>query len=99
MSTIEFTKAYIDRLCKEIGTTADAIYNAKTCAWYFSGGSSTIEVFITNRESDQQTDRTFIRCIAPVYPIPGNPIKGFDFFRKALELNTRYFGIKLSMTI
>ena len=97
MSTIEFTKAYIDRLCKEIGTTADAIYNAKTCAWYFSGGSSTIEVFITNRESDQQTDRTFIRCIAPVYPIPGNPIKGFDFFRKALELNTRYFGIKLSI--
>ena len=51
MSTIEFVKAYIHRLCKDIGTSADAIYNAKTCAWYFSRGSSTIEVFLTNIDS------------------------------------------------
>ena len=97
MSTIEFVKAYIHRLCKDIGTHADAVYNAKTNAWYFSRGSSTIEVFLTNVETSPNTDRTFIRCFAPLYPIPVNPVMQFEVFQKALELNTRHMGIKLSI--
>ena len=96
MSTIEFTKAYIGRLCKEIGTNAAAIYNAKTNAWYFSRGSSTIEVFLTTFETDQKTERTFIRCIAPVFIISGDAQKKLAIFQKALELNTQNLGIKLS---
>ena len=96
MSTIEFVKAYIHRLCKDIGTHADAIYNAKTCAWYFSRGSSTIEVFLTNMETNDGAVRTFIRCIAPLYPIPVNPVMQFEIFQKALELNTQHMGIKFS---
>jgi len=97
MSTIEFVKAYIHRLCKEIGTSADAIYNQNTCAWYFSRGSSTIEVFLTNVDGNEETTRTFIRCFAPVFSIPSNPVKQFEIFQKVLELNTRHMGIKLSI--
>lgn len=96
MSTIEFVKAYIDRLCKEIGTTSQQIYNSKTSAWYFSRGSSTIEVFLTNKEEDDGSSRTFIRCIAPVFSIPNNPVTRHNLFQEALELNTRHMGIKLS---
>ena len=97
MSTIEFVKAYIHRLCKDIGTSADAVYNAKTCAWYFSRGSSTIEVFLTNMDDTEETNRTFIRCFAPLCPLPANPVMKFEVFQKALELNTRHMGIKLSI--
>ncbi len=97
MSTIEFTKAYINRLCKEIGTSAEAIYNTKTCAWYFARGSSTIEVFLTNMETAEETERTFIRCFAPLHSIPTNPIKQFEFFQEALKLNTKHLGVKLSI--
>ena len=97
MSTIEFVKAYIHRLCKDIGTSADAVYNTKTSAWYFTGGSSTIEVFLTTTDVNDEAGRTFIRCMAPLYPIPVNPVKQFEVFQKALELNTRHMGIKLSI--
>jgi len=97
MSTIAFVKAYIHRLCKDIGTSADAIYNTKTCAWYFSRGSSTIEVFLTNMDDTKEAGRTFIRCIAPLYSLPVNPVMQFEIFEKALELNTRHMGIKLSI--
>jgi hypothetical protein len=97
MSTIEFVKAYIHRLCKDIGTSADAIYNAKTCAWYFSRGSSTIEVFLTNMDDTGETSRTFIRCFAPLYQLPDNVVSQFEVFKKALELNARHMGIKLSI--
>lgn len=97
MSTIEFVRAYIHRLCKDIGTHADAIYNAKTCAWYFSRGSSTIEVFLTNTEANDQVVRTFIRCFAPLSAVSANPVMQFEVFKKALELNTRHMGIKFSI--
>jgi hypothetical protein len=95
MSTIDFTKAYIDRLCKEIGTRADAIYNARTCAWYFARGTSTIEVFMTNMGESGEPDRVFIRCIASICPLPANPVTQFELLQKALELNTKQMGIKL----
>jgi hypothetical protein len=97
MSSIEFVRAYIHRLCKDIGTHADAIYNAKTCAWYFSRGSSTIEVFLTNTEDNDQSTRTFLRCFAPLSAVSSNPVMQFEVFKKALELNTRHMGIKFSV--
>ncbi|MGK2861976.1 MAG: YbjN domain-containing protein [Chitinophagaceae bacterium] len=95
MSTIEFARAYISRLCRDIGTTADAIYNEKTSAWYFTRGSSTIEVFLTTIETGSNIKRTFIRCIAPIMDIPGDEKKKLSIFQKALELNNRHMGIKL----
>lgn len=97
MSTVEFVKAYIDRLCKEIGTTSHQVYNSKTSAWYFSRGSSTIEVFLTNKEEADGSNRTFIRCFAPVFSIPRNPVTSHNLFQDALELNTKHMGIKLSI--
>lgn len=97
MSTVDFAKAYIHRLCRDIGTTAEAIYNTKTSAWYFSRGSSTIEVFLTNVEASDQAIRTFIRCFAPLEKLPVNPVVQFEIFRKALELNTSHMGIKFSV--
>lgn len=96
MTTAATVKAYINRLCNEIGTTADAIYNAKTGAWYFSRGSSTIEVFLTTYDM-QDTVRTFIRCFAPLHVLPPSTIQKTDFFQGALEVNSRYMGIKLGL--
>lgn len=95
MATTETIRLYIDRLCREIGTTADAIYNPKTGAWYFSRGSSTIEVFLTAYETENGSVRTFLRCFAPLHVIPPDHISKADFFYAALEANTRYMGIKL----
>jgi hypothetical protein len=93
MVTPEIVKEYINRLCQEIGTTADAVYNAKTGAWYFANGSSRIEVFLTTIEVQKKV-RTFIRCFAPLYNIPADNKKA-DLFQGALEVNTQYMGIKL----
>ena len=95
MSTIEFTKAYISRLCKSIGTTAEAVYSKKTGAWYFQSNSATIEVFLTTIETDQKTERTFIRCVAPVFETPMDAKKKLHFYETALEINTARMGIKL----
>ncbi len=95
MSYIEFTKAYIHRLCRQIGTTADAIYNESTSSWYFSRGSSTIEVFMTHPDGGEDPERVFLRCLAPICTLPSNPVALFELYRKALEINTRQMGIKL----
>jgi hypothetical protein len=97
MSTVEFVRAYIHRLCRQLGTNADSIYNAKTGAWYFSRGSSTIEAFLTNVGDNEETGRIFFRCIAPIFTINVNPVRQFELFQKVLELNTRHMGIKLAL--
>lgn len=97
MATPEITRSYINHLCHEIGTTGDAIYNTKTGAWYFSRGSSTIEVFLTTDEL-QDRERTFIRCFAPLHVLPASLVHQVEFFRSALEINSRYTGIKLGLT-
>ena len=95
MTTTETVRLYIDRLCREIGTTANAIYNPKTGAWYFARGSSTIEVFLTAYETEHGSVRMFLRCFAPLHVIPSDDVSKADFFYSALEANTRYMGIKL----
>ncbi|MET0392241.1 MAG: hypothetical protein ABW019_03830 [Chitinophagaceae bacterium] len=97
MVTTETVKLYIDRLCREIGTTAAAIHNPKTGAWYFSIGHSTIEVFLTSVGTDEGTLRTFLRCFAPLRVVPPDNLNKTDFFYGALEANTRYTGIKLGV--
>jgi hypothetical protein len=96
MATADNVRTYIDQLCQQIGTTADKIYNPKTGAWYFTRGSSTIEVFLTSYETAQKSTRTFIRCFAPLHNIPTNEKQKLDFFQGALEVNTKYMGIKLA---
>jgi len=97
MIPADVAKAYIYRLCQEIGANADAIYNAKTGAWYFAGKSCTIEVFLTSFQSGQK-ERTFIRSFAPLCAIPADTKKKLDIFQAALEINTQRPGIKLSIT-
>lgn len=95
MAPTDVARAYIYRLCNEIGANADSIYNAKTGAWYFSSGSSTIEVFLTTIGIGQQSERTFIRCFAPIYTVPGDPVKQLGILQSAMEINTERMGIKL----
>ena len=96
MSTIEFTKAYISRLCKSMGTTAEAVYNAKTGSWYFASKSSTIEVYLTSLETEHKTERVFIRCIAPIYKVPTDTKKKMAIYETALQINTARIGFKLA---
>jgi hypothetical protein len=96
MAPTDVARAYIYRLCQEIGASADSIYNAKTGAWYFTSGSSTIEVFLTTVALGQEAERTFIRCFAPIYTVPADPIKKLGILQLAMEINTERMGIKLS---
>jgi hypothetical protein len=96
MEPADVAKAYIYRLCQQVGTNADSIYNPKTGAWYFSNGASTIEVFLTTLSDGQERERTFIRCFAPVYSIPADAKKKWTVLETALEINTERMGIKLS---
>ena len=97
MVPADVAKAYIYRLCQEIGANAEAIFNAKTGAWYFAGKTCTIEVFLTSFQSGQK-ERTFIRCFAPLCAIPADPKKKLDIYQAVLEINTQRPGIKLSIT-
>jgi hypothetical protein len=96
MAPADVAKAYIYRLCNQIGVSADSIYNAKTGAWYFTSGSSTIELFLTTIERGLEAERTFVRCFAPVCAIPGDTNKKLAIFKIALEINTDRMGVKLS---
>jgi|SRR5688572_6300150 hypothetical protein len=95
MATVQQVKEYIDQLCRQIGTTADAVFNPKTGAWYFAMGSSTVEVFLTSYEMPGHGARNYLRCFAPLHMIPGDNAQKLDFFQGALEVNTEYMGIKL----
>lgn len=97
MPNVAFVQAYIHRLCRDIGADANAIYNKNTSAWYFTGGASTIEVFLTGHDGQEENGRVFLRCFAPVYTFSANPVKQFEIYQKALELNTKHMGIKLSL--
>ena len=98
MVPADVAKAYIYRLCQEIGANADSIYNAKTGAWYFAGKSCTIEVFLTTIQQSGQNERTFIRCFAPLCAIPADAKKKLEMYQAVLEINTQRPGIKLSIT-
>jgi len=93
----DVARAYIYRLCHEIGANADSIYNAKTGAWYFAAKSTTIEVFLTSFQSGEK-ERTFIRCFAPLCGIPADTKRKLDMYQAVLEINTQRPGIKLSIT-
>jgi len=93
----DVARAYIYRLCHEIGANADSIYNAKTGAWYFAAKSTTIEVFLTSFQSGEK-ERTFIRCFAPLCGIPADTKRKLDMYQAVLEINTQRPGIKLSVT-
>jgi hypothetical protein len=90
-------QAYIQRLCRETGTDAESVFNKKTGAWYFTQGSSTIEVFITSNLTSQGTVRTFLRCFSPLQTIPVTDEKKLKLFKAALELNEEYLGIKVAV--
>lgn len=90
-------QSYIQRLCRETGTDADAVYSKKTGAWYFLHGTSTIEVFITSHLTSSGHTRTFIRCFSPLQNLPLTDEKKLRLFKAALELNEEYLGIKLAV--
>ena len=96
MSTKDLVKAYIQRLCADLGVDADRIYNSKTGAWYFSQEGSTIEVFVTEQKNPQQEPQTFIRCMSPLCAIPRDVTKQFSLYKTALAINSKYLGYKLT---
>lgn len=99
MATAENVHAFIAQMCIEMGTTADKIFNKSTNAWYFTRGSSTIEVFLNSYPTAQGNTRTFIRCFAPLINIPSDATRKLDLYQGALEANTKYMGIKISSIV
>ncbi|MCG2616504.1 YbjN domain-containing protein [Terrimonas sp. NA20] len=96
MSTVDLVKAYIHRLCAEIGVEADSIFNQSTGAWYFSQRSSTIEVFLTTQKNPLQEPSVYIRCMSPLCNIPTDITKQFSLYKTALAINASYLGYKIT---
>ena len=90
-------KVYISQLCSEIGCTPESIYNANSKSWFFTRGSSSLEVFMSSYETSVKTVRTFVRCFAPVFPIPADTLKKAQLMEEAMQNNTKFMGVKLSI--
>ncbi|MET0636377.1 MAG: hypothetical protein ABWZ25_10150 [Chitinophagaceae bacterium] len=96
MTLVERVNLYITQLCDSIGVSAEKVYHPTTNAWYFSNGTSTIEVFLSNQKSSDGQSETFIRCMAPLCQIPMDIMKQFAMFRTVLQINAKYMGFKIT---
>lgn len=97
MTTSEMVRVYVNQLCAEIGCTPESIYNKENNSWFFTRGSSSVEVFMTSYETVVKTVRTFVRCFSPVYALPADNQKKVQLYEEALQNNTKYMGVKLSI--
>ncbi len=97
MTTQEMVIAYINRLCTEAGADPQKIFSHQNNAWYFARGSSTLEVFFTSYETEDKTERTFLRCFSTIYPIPIDLTKRQELYHIALEVNARNMGVKIGI--
>ena len=95
MVTTEMVRVYVSQLCAEIGCTPESIYNKESNSWFFSRGSASVEVFMSSYETAVKTVRTFVRCFAPVYPLPLDNMKQIQLYQEALQNNTKFMGVKL----
>ena len=96
MTLVERVSLYIATLCESIGVNAEDIYHPSTNAWYFSNGSHTIEVFLSNQKAAGSESDTFLRCMAPLCAIPAEPTRQFALFRLMLQVNGKYMGFKIT---
>ena len=90
-------RVYINQLCAEIGCTPESIYSKENNSWFFTRGSASVEVFMTSYETVVKTVRTFVRCFSPVCAIPADNQKKIQLYEEALQNNTTYMGLKLSI--
>lgn len=97
MTTSEMVRVYVNQLCAEIGCTPESIYSKENNSWFFTRGSASVEVFMTSYETVVKTVRTFVRCFSPVYAIPADNQKKVQLYEEALQNNTKYMGVKLSI--
>jgi hypothetical protein len=97
MTTKEMVQVYVNQLCAEIGCTPESIYIKESNSWLFSRGSASIEVFMSSYETAVQTVRTFVRCFAPVFPIPADADKRARLYNETMQNNTTFMGVKLAI--
>ncbi len=97
MTTTEMVKVYVAQLCSEIGCTPESIYSQQHNSWQFGRGSASVEVFMTSYETAVKTIRTFIRCCAPIAPIPADNAKKAQLFQEGLENSYATMGFKLAV--
>jgi len=97
MTTTEMVKVYVNQLCAEIGCTPESIYSKENNSWFFTRGSASIEVFMSSYETVVKTVRTFVRCFSPIYALPVDNQKKMQLYHEALQNNTNFMGVKLSI--
>lgn len=97
MTTTEMVKVYVNQLCAEIGCTPESIYSKENNSWFFTRGSASIEVFMSSYETVVKTVRTFVRCFSPIYALPADNQKKMQLYHEALQNNTNFMGVKLSI--
>ncbi|MCU0429241.1 MAG: YbjN domain-containing protein [Cytophagaceae bacterium] len=93
-NTRESVEAMINQYVAEVGLSIDQTYNAKNRAWYWMKGSAKIEVFV--QEIPMGTySRFFLRVFSPIFKVPAG--KESVVYKKLLELNDKYLGLKLTL--
>jgi len=94
-TTVKEVEDMIDKYVVEVGLTKDQVYNAERKAWYWTRGSASIEVFITEIKFDDGFARYYIRVFSPILKVPAD--NQLACFRRLLELNDQSLGVKLTV--
>lgn len=84
----------VNKLVVELGMTVESTFNTEKKAWYWKTGSAPIEVFIEEVPVGEGT-REFLRVFSPVMKVPAG--KELEVYKKLLELNDSYLGLKLTL--
>ena len=90
----ETVKSYVEKMCLEIGTTEQAVWDANNKAWYFVRGSISIEVFLNTYELSDKSTRTFLRVFSPIFKLPESA-KQLELLQGAIEANAQFMGVKI----
>lgn len=85
----------IDRLVvEEFGLNKNDVYNPESKSYTWTTGSASIIVFIQDVPVSSGT-RTFLRIFSYLGKVPRG--KELDLYKKLLEMNDTYLGVKLTL--
>jgi hypothetical protein len=85
-----FYKSMIEEIIKEWNIDPATIYNPESQAWFLVQGSTRFEVGFFN-----YNNKDYFYVASPIVKLPEENL--LPFYRRLLELNDFYIGVKLSV--
>ncbi|MFN3604757.1 MAG: YbjN domain-containing protein [Leptonema sp. (in: bacteria)] len=84
----------IDKLMEEFGLGKKDVYDEEYKTYRWRRGSASIEVFVQDVPVSSGT-RTFLRVFSYLGKVPR--FKDLELYKKLLEMNDSYLGVKLTL--